>query len=137
MIVVISWHLKSEFVNKLRAILIIYFSGYHMIIHHIIWCTSIPLWVYNCCFWQSWYSLLYKKGLVHLENLLKRRKRGNFFQTRGWEKREVPLEMKEGEAIQNRILYSSFDDGLSIVFRVYFNILTVFARKKYKKLHVM
>ena len=45
--------------------------------------------------------------------------------------------MKEGEAIQNRILYSSFDDGLSIVFRVYFNILTVFERKKYKKLHVM
>ena len=108
--------------------MIIYFSGYHML-HHIIWCSSIPLWIYNYCCWHNWYSLFYKKGLVHLENLLKREGWEIFRWMKEREKGEVSLEMEEGTAVQSRIFYSSFDDGSSNMFLVCLNILSTFETK--------
>ena len=45
------------------------------------------------------------------------------------EKGEVPLEMEEEAAVQNRIFYSSFDDGSSNMFLVCLNILSTFETK--------
>ena len=45
------------------------------------------------------------------------------------EKGEVPLEMEEAAAVQNRIFYSSFDDGSSNMFLVCLNILSTFETK--------
>ena len=50
------------------------------------------------------------------------------------EKGEVPLEMEEAAAVQNRIFYSSFDDSSSNMFLVCLNILSTFETKKYKAL---